>query len=308
LIIRAEIPTDEEGYADRQCPAEKCRQRFKILAEDWQNKVKEEAAFCPFCRHEDPRNDWLTEAQWEHLNKKVEVWMVNEFSRVVVSGFNRTAPRGGLLRLSMKPARPPRVMPIRVTKLMEQRYTCEACGCRYCTTGSAVFCPACGHNSVITGFSDTIAHVRDMLGKLPGIREAAGSPDAAADLSRFILENSIKTLVTSIERLAEELYILVPGAPAPKKGVFQRLDEASNLWRTASKKGYDEILGPRDYRELKILFQKRHLLTHREGIVDADYLAKSGDIEFSAGQRVTITPADVRKLAGYAERLASELR
>lgn len=77
-------------------------------------------------------------------------------------------------------------------------------------------------------------------------------------------ENSINTLVISIERLTEELYKLVPGARAPKKGAFQRLDEAFKHRRAADKKRYDDTLGPRDYGETKILFMRRHLLATRK--------------------------------------------
>jgi len=54
---------DEKGYIDRQCPSENCRGSFKVEIDDWQTKVLDERAICPFCRHEAPRNTWSTDAQ-----------------------------------------------------------------------------------------------------------------------------------------------------------------------------------------------------------------------------------------------------
>ena len=55
-ILRA-IRAGREGYFDRVCPNKKCAGEFKVLFADWKDKVKDEAVFCPFCRHE---RHWLS--------------------------------------------------------------------------------------------------------------------------------------------------------------------------------------------------------------------------------------------------------
>jgi hypothetical protein len=49
--IRVSIPPDAEGYLDRECPSANCLAQFKVLEQDWKDKVRDEEVFCPFCRH-----------------------------------------------------------------------------------------------------------------------------------------------------------------------------------------------------------------------------------------------------------------
>jgi hypothetical protein len=50
--------------------------------------------------------------------------------------------------------------------------------------------------------------------------------------------------------------------------------------------------------------QQRHLLTHRDGIVDQTYLDHSGDRAYRIGQRIIVRPDDTRALADLLSDLA----
>ncbi len=52
--VSISVPLDEKGYYDRECRNPECRGAFKVLFEDWRDKVSDEVVFCPFCRHEAP--------------------------------------------------------------------------------------------------------------------------------------------------------------------------------------------------------------------------------------------------------------
>ena len=45
-------------------------------------------------------------------------------------------------------------------RILRQHFTCESCGCRYSSLGTAFFCPACGHNSAKTTFAQAVETVR----------------------------------------------------------------------------------------------------------------------------------------------------
>ncbi|WP_206615622.1 hypothetical protein, partial [Solirhodobacter olei] len=53
--------------------------------------------------------------------------------------------------------------------------------------------------------------------------------------------------------------------------------------------------------------QQRHLFAHQQGIVDADYLTRSGDTTYAVGQRLLIKPASVLEFADLIERLGNAL-
>jgi hypothetical protein len=135
--------------------------------------------------------------------------------------------------------------------------------------------------------------VRQSLAALLEIREAVqatAGPDAAENAARQILENSLVRIVGAFQRSAEGLFDRVPRATniGRRKNVFQSLGEGSALWRSATGKGYDDLIGPSEMSDLLRFFQQRHLLAHCEGIIDQDYLNRSGDRTYSIGQRLVI--------------------
>jgi hypothetical protein len=60
-----ELRLDDEGYLDRQCPAEVCAAQFKVLNEGWVEKVSDEQVSCPICGQVAPATEWSTEEQSE---------------------------------------------------------------------------------------------------------------------------------------------------------------------------------------------------------------------------------------------------
>ena len=39
--ISVSIPSDAEGYCDRECPSVECQFQFKVHEEDWRDKVRD---------------------------------------------------------------------------------------------------------------------------------------------------------------------------------------------------------------------------------------------------------------------------
>ena len=44
-------------------------------------------------------------------------------------------------------------------------------------------------------------------------------------------------------------------------------------------------------------FQKRHLLAHKMGVIDREYVSKAGDVTAVSGRKVVISAKEVRELA-----------
>jgi hypothetical protein len=155
--------------------------------------------------------------------------------------------------------------------------------------------------------------VRRTVESLANLRrglEQTVDPDTAADATRQMLEDQFSRLVGAFERLNEALFDKLPGAAGiQKKGsVFQRLDDASSLWRQASGKGYGDFLSASELQRVKLLFHRRHVLSHRQGLVDQKYLRNSGDTCYKVGQRIVARDADVMDLVELIAKLTSGLR
>lgn len=296
------MPLDDEGYFDRKCPSVNCQSSFKVCFEDWTDKVTGDPAFCPICREEAEGTEWNTPDQIEYI-KSIGLRHIKGIIDQALSkdahDFN-TRPRAGFIQILMsyKPGAPILVVPISAADKLRQKFTCTECGCRYSSLGAAYFCPACGYNSADVTYSQTIEIVRQSIMALPAIREAvqaAAGPDSAENTARQILENSMMRIVGSFQRSAEKLFERAPRATTipRRKNVFQNLSEGSVLWRSATGKGYEELLGPSPMADLLRFFQQRHLLAHCDGIVDQDYVDRSRDRTYSVGQRLVIREESV---------------
>lgn len=316
--VSVALPEDADGYLDRQCPFTSCNSTFKVLGEHWDEKVRDEEVFCPVCRHSAAATQWATEEQLRYAEEKILAQVQGDLDAALsadADAFNR-AQRGstGLISMSMSfsPDSPPIQLSTPVLDAMRQRYSCSECACAFATVGAGFFCPACGKESHLSTFDDTIAHARFTLGKvdeLASFAESSGSPGSAALVRRELVEATILRLVAAFQTFAELTYLSVPGHVGKlKKNVFQRLDDSSTLWKNLIGEGYQELLSTEQYDDLVRLFQQRHLLEHRGGIVDAIYIAKSGDMTYAVGQRLVLHPDNARRYLDVVEALASALR
>jgi hypothetical protein len=83
--VSVPISSDEKGYMDRQCPADNCEFLFKVHEEDWTNIFKDEAVWCPFCRHEAPSDQWFTKAQIKHAEAEALAMVEGRISKAMLA-------------------------------------------------------------------------------------------------------------------------------------------------------------------------------------------------------------------------------
>ena len=311
------VEADSDGYLDKECPSETCLFQFKIHGEDWTELVSDEQVFCPLCGHVAPSDSWWTQEQIDDAKKQaIEHFQgrINEAMRRDAKRFNRKQPRRSLIKMSIevKGTRGHRaVIPIPGKEPLDLRITCDECGTRSAVVGSAFFCPACGHSSAVRVFDDSLRKARLKVDASDLVREQyrdMGARDDGELLARSLLETALVDCVVSFQRLCEQIYLAHPRAKSPRPNVFQRLDAGSEIWREVLGQGYDDWLSEAELADLNVLFQRRHLLQHTEGMVDERYLRKSGDETYRVGQRIVVRSDDVERIADLVEALANELR
>lgn len=315
--VAIEMELDDERYFDRACPNPECGVAFKVLFDDWRDKVPDESVHCPICGMSEVSTEWNTPEQLEQISsvalRHVHGQLNNALSRGV-RGANRSQP-GGLISMtwSYRPGRLPVLVTATASDVMTQKSTCEVCGCRYSSVGAAFFCPACGHNSAISAFDSCVETVRKTTAALPEIRcvlvDTVGQ-DGAEDSVRHICENSLVKLVSAFQRFSEAHYdgLAAADKPAARRNVFQNLDESSALWKTTLGWGYEDLLSSVDLSALRRYFQQRHLLAHSDGMVDQLYVDRSGDSSYQLGQRIVIRSEAVEQLADLVSVLAQAVR
>lgn len=307
------IEADEKGYIDKQCPSEDCEFIFKINQDDWANIVKDEAVWCPFCRHEAPADQWFTIEQVEHGKSEAISMIEGEIQNALISDaqkFNRKQSKGGFISISMEVSggrQRTYPIPVKAAELMQLEITCEECNTRFAVIGSAYFCPACGHNSVERTFNDSLRKIKAKVENVSLIKDAlikTVGKDEAELTSRSLIESCITDGVVAFQKYCEGKY---EKFGKPPFNAFQRLKQGSELWESQFGFGYSDWLSSQELQELTILFQKRHILSHNEGIVDESYINKSGDTKYKLGQRIVVSQNDIYKLLKCLEKLSSSI-
>lgn len=79
----------------------------------------------------------------------------------------------------------------------------------------------------------------------------------------------------------------------------QKLDESGiNIAENLDSSEWDFVVNQ---------FQKRHLLAHKMGVVDEEYINKTGSHPEQLGKKVSITESDVMPLIGHLKVIVSNL-
>jgi hypothetical protein len=313
MVISVEIPLDEQGFLDRQCHGDTCGRYFKVLHSDWEASDTTSVT-CPFCGYVDEPGNFTTEEQQEYL-QETALAIAHEKLQEMLTGFaksvNRGQSRNSMFSINVQTKFSDIPVPVSpdAVESMRLQIKCDSCGCTYAVIGSGFFCPLCGKNSARHTFRQSLTKARNAVEVARELGARTDDRDAAAEAKRDALENQINNLVTAFQRFGEAIYPELPNySSAPSRNLFQRLSQASTKWKEAVGRSFEDIVTAAEWSELLKYFQQRHLLSHQDGFVDADYVAKSGDTAYREGQRLVITESQVLRMAELVEKLADGMQ
>ena len=174
---------------------------------------------------------------------------------------------------------------------------CDVCGRDYGVFAVALFCPDCGAPNVRLHFQREVALVDAQVELADGI-----DPDLR-ELAYRLLGNAHEDVLTGLEATLKTVYLFVkrqidPTDPAPKVGNdFQNIERGQ---RRFSELGIDPY-GVLDDAELALFglnIQKRHVIGHNLGVVDARFAQQTTDARL--GETVHIVAEDIREFAALA--------
>lgn len=318
--VSIDMPLDDKGYFDRKCPHRDCRSDFKVLFVDWKDKVPDATAVCPKCGEKAEPEGFNTRWQNDYIEEAAHAYAQNQIDQALGRAARATRPQrisAGPIDVTMSvsfKAGPRRIaLPPAADEALRQDFECEPCGCRYSTVGAGYFCPACGHNSADKDFDQTVETVKKSLAAMAEIRAAVTEKhdeDVAANVEQQILEDQVENLVTAFQRITEALFASLPNASSFNwdQNLFQRMNDASNLWQQATGSQYQSILETAELELLATMIQRRHKLGHSQGMVDQRYIDRTGDTSYAEGQRLVVTASHVESLADVVTKLVKGLR
>lgn len=313
--ISITIQSDEKGYFDRECPNENCLYMFKVHMSDWKNNFSEDEVHCPLCGHIASADSWWTQDQLDAMRNTAANYAMSLIGQKLDEAFSRltrSTRHNKFIKFSYKPGRKISFInnPIGQSSEWETDITCESCGTRYSVIGSAYFCPCCGHNSAESVFEESMDSVEKMVSSLSEMRDLFTNlhgRDKADTLCRELLESTLGDIVSAFQKFAECVYKR-KSTTTVRVNDFQMVQKGSDLFKAATRKGYDTWLTATELDRMNLLFQRRHILEHNAGLVDSMYLQKSGDASYVVGQRLVVHEKDAYELLAIIKKLAAGLK
>lgn len=314
--LEMKMLTDKNGFIDRECPREDCLFNFKIDAADWDAHLQDNDMYCPRCGHKDDAGMWWTAPQSEAIRTNAEsaaYGIASDLIDSIMGDFVRGLNRSSGISASYIPGARPEYtdLPIEQTAGWATEIVCSDCGTRFSVIGNAYFCPHCGKDLTTNAIFDSLRSYHQRIDNLEQLYEWFTSVFTAEEAERQITqqrEDIIKSLVDSFESFARNRYLELGGTLDRRDGnIFQRVKDGSDRFRDLTGKEYIDFIDGSDMADLVILVNRRHLLTHRNGIIDDRYLSNSGDSDYELGQRIVVNDEDLVRLLDLIEKIIKGL-
>jgi len=300
--ISVPIPKDEAGYLGRECPNQNCTGYFKIKPGTGLTE-EDLLRHCPYCGHTDGQNKFWTPEQIEYA-KSVAIRRVADavFQDLKGLEFNHP-PRGPFgigLRLEVKQGARRSIHYYR-EKRLETEVVCESCTLHYAIYGLFGFCPDCRAHNSLQILSKNLDLVLKQLELSSTIEDAA--------LRRHLTEDALENCVSAFDGFGRETCrIRAHRADTKAQSIsFQNPNRFAN--RLAESFGVDlrtQLTEP-DWSVIHQGFMKRHVVAHKSGVVDAQYIAETSDPTAIVGRRIPLEEHEVRDLAQLLRSLGQQL-
>ncbi|MCA9647267.1 MAG: hypothetical protein KC492_41545 [Myxococcales bacterium] len=294
------IEPDDRGFVGRECPNESCLGYFKIAPGTGDPSVTR--CTCPYCGTCDENDQFFTPAQIEYAKSVVLNRITGAFLKEL-KALERRPTRGAFLSIGIKVSG--RAHPVAHYRelALETEVVCETCTVRYAIYGVFGYCPDCRRHNSFQMLDTSLSVVERMLDL---------AADAEPDLAEKLIENALEDCVSAFDgwgRATAAAFAQQATEPHQAQALsFQNFARVRD--RVHALFGFDfaTVLQEDELQELNVVFQKRHLLAHKMGVIDERYVAATGGSPAAIGRRVHNRPEDVRRTVARLRTLASELQ
>lgn len=292
--ISVPIKADTDGYLGRECPVKECLGYFKLTPGTGLPGAL--PCHCPYCGHLGAPNTFLIPEQIAYAKSMVMRQVEDAFHKDLKSLEFNHSPRGGLgIGISLKVTRSGSPPPIRYyrEKQLETEVVCDSCTLRYAIYGVFEWCPDCGaHNSL-----QILEKNLELASK-----ELTLAQSVDKDLAEHLVGDALENVVSAFDGFGREV--------CARKNMdihFQNLPGAQIKVQDAFAFDLAEGVTPDEWQNACRVFQKRHLLSHKMGVIDEDYVKRANDEHAVVGRKVSISRDEVTTAIGLVQTLGKRL-
>lgn len=291
--IRVPMEADEDGYIGRECPDETCLGYFKI--KPGTGLPGPAPCHCPYCGHTGDHSTFYTQEQIAYAHS-VAIRKITDAIHDDLKALEFERKPQGLfgIGVSMKVlASAPHPIQRYREKQLETGVTCDDCTLQFAIYGVFGWCPDCGAHNSLHILTKNLELVRKQLALSEAVEQ---------DLAEYLVRNALEDVVSAFDGFGRELC-------ARKSSDIRFQNIAAARRRVSETFGFDfaDQLDPEGWTDICRMFQKRHLLAHKMGVIDKEYVEKANDPAAIAGRRIEVTRDEVSRALGLAEALGQRL-
>lgn len=281
------IISDKEGFFGRKCP--NCDEYFRM------NSVGEDN-YCPYCGYHDSSLGFMTDNQRQYIEsylKKFFEAMIKKISGTIdldsiIDGL--TENKAGFVYNEQR---------------QQTQFECGNCSVVMDILGEYGYCPGCGKRNTLKIFIRNIEHLEDRVNN-PRYDESQ------REKREREWSEIVKSCVSDFEAFCNDLnaeLLKNQMTPIQRRDIgaisFQNINNAREvLKRYFAIDLFDGLsLGDEDF--LNKMFNKRHILTHKSGIVDQEYIKNTNDNSVRSGQKIRIRSNEVKRLIELILRISN---
>jgi len=291
--ISVPLHVDEEGFFGRECPVKECLGYFKVTLG---TRIKGPApCYCPYCGYSGEHDTFYTQEQIEYAHSVVMRKVTDAFVKDLKSlefEHKPSGPFGIGISMKLEPSAPHPIRYYREKKL-ETEVVCDACTLRYTIYGVFGWCPDCGaHNSL-----QILTKNLELANKELALAEAVDK-----ELGDHLVGDALENLVSAFDGFGREV--------CRQKSAdihFQNLAGARSRIQEIFGFDFADGLSLDEWQQAFRISQKRHLLAHKMGVIDEEYVQKANDRGAIVGRRVQIARDEVKSSVAIIEKLGRRL-
>jgi hypothetical protein len=287
------LSQDEDGYIGRECPVETCLGYFKITPGT--GLMEPAPCHCPYCGHSGAHNTFFTSEQIEYA-KSVALRRITDAVHQDLKALEfEHKPQGAFgIGFSMKvTSSAPHPIRYYREKQLETEVVCDKCALRFAIYGVFGWCPDCGAHNSIQILSKNLELAK---------KELSLAASAETDLAEHLIGDALENVVSAFDGFGREI--------CSQKGSdirFQNMIGARRRVQETFAFDFADELSADSWIATCRIFQKRHLLAHRMGVIDDEYVQKANDSGAVVGRRVRVTQDEVSLAIGLVETLGQRL-
>lgn len=296
------LPPDEEGFIGRECPVAECEGYFKVQPGTGL-KGESLSCHCPYCGHGAGTDKFFTKAQVEYAKSVVMSEVTGALLKDLKALEFNHRPRGPFgICFSLKvTGQPTAIRSYREPKL-ETEVVCDKCKLHYTIYGVFGFCPDCAVHNSLQILNKNLELVRKIL---------AVAETQEAQVAQHLVENALEDCVSAFDGFGREMCrVFAAKSDKPEKAAeirFQNITAARDRVKEQFSVDFAATTTHKDWDHIMRAFQKRHLLAHKMGVIDEEYLSATGDSPALIGRKVSISASEVRELVARIQGLGAEL-